>query len=379
MTKSRKPLNIDLKNIHVTEEVAAPVDVMNTMLVYDDFDPINGHGAVPLVSTLFNSIKTQKDARLKKLLTAIVNGKPGIVEAMLERDPSLLLEKLDEDDYVTALSGQRSNNATAYRTALAVEDTQMVTLIKNKLRELTGSDDVANTQYRDQFPDGWEAAERERWKLIFTTLDSLKDAIRDAKPDDIKLSYYPVGTLKVKERSDVAVVLALFRSQLNALLDEVVTKGRHFNPDLLLKAFKMYDDHYRDDFGNNWKDPHAMLFWQQGIGTIQRSLPVNYVQAFCDGLDITEEKLRHNRPQDRSLEISLFDTRVWVPTDFYPLSRSRLGFDYAIYGTAWDGSGSRVGSAPGGAVWRTFVNFSRLMSIKNSVHADICTPPTPIR
>ncbi len=95
MTSSRKPLNIDLKNAKGTEETAIPVDVMNTMLVYDDFDHVTGHGSVPLVSTLFNSIKTQKDARLKELLTAIVNGKPDIVKAILERDPSLLLEKLD--------------------------------------------------------------------------------------------------------------------------------------------------------------------------------------------------------------------------------------------------------------------------------------------
>src|SRR5580700_8902834 len=105
ITSSRKQLTIDSNNTKVITETMTPVDVMNTMLVYDDFDPVTGHGSVPLVSTLFNSIKTQKDARLKELLTAIVNGKPDIVEAMLERDPSLLLEKLDENDYVTALSG----------------------------------------------------------------------------------------------------------------------------------------------------------------------------------------------------------------------------------------------------------------------------------
>jgi len=44
-----------------------------------------------------------------------------------------------------------------------VEDTQMATLIKNKLFELTGNNDAANTQYREQFPDGWETAETERW------------------------------------------------------------------------------------------------------------------------------------------------------------------------------------------------------------------------
>ncbi len=378
LTSSRKQLTIDSNNTKVIEETMAPVDVMNTMLVYDDFGPVTGHGAVPLVSTLFNSIKTQKDARLKELLTAIVNGKPGIVEAMLERDPSLLLEKLDENDYVTALSGQRSNHATAYRTALAVEDTQMALLLKNKLFELTGNNDVANTQYREQFPEGWEIDETKRWAPVFTTLDSLKDAIRDVKSGDISSSGEPEYKLTVRKGSAVAKILALFRSQLNARirrLNEIVTTGRHFNPHLLLKAFQMYDDHFQDDFGNAWSDPRAMLFWQQGIGTIQRGLPVNYVQAFCDGLYATEAKLRNNQPQGRLLKIDFLDTLrlTRVPMDFYPLSTSRLGFDYAIYG-AW--CGRPCGACCAGGCGR---DFSKLMSIKNSMHADICTPPVPKR
>ena len=56
--------------------------------------------------------------------------------------------------------------------------------------------------------------------------------------------------------------------------------------------------------------------------------------AFCDGLYITEEKLQKHNPQGRALKIQLFDTgqQTWISFDFYPLSASRLGFDYAIYG-----------------------------------------------
>lgn len=65
MARSQKQLTIDSKNTKVAKEIAAPVDVINTMLGYDDFDPVNSHGMMPLVSTLFNSIKTQKVCAIK--------------------------------------------------------------------------------------------------------------------------------------------------------------------------------------------------------------------------------------------------------------------------------------------------------------------------
>ena len=114
--------------------------------------------------------------------------------------------------------------------------------------------------------------------------------------------------------------------------------------------------------GCHWSDPRAMIFWQQVIGTVQRGLPVNYVQAFCDGLYTTEEKLRDNNPQGRSLKFQLFDTGqgAWVSSDFYPLSVSRLGFDYAIYGCTGWGDGGVVSA---GTTYEE--EFLRIMSIKN--------------
>ncbi len=322
---------------------ATPVDLMNIMLGYDDFNPLKGHGSALLVPTLFNSITTQKIARLKELLTAIVNGKPDKVKAMLEKDPSLLLEKLDENDYVTALTGQRCNHVTAYRTALAVEDTQMAVMIKNKLIEVAGKD-AANTQYREQFPDGWEIDEAKRWESLIMMLEILKNVIRDAKPGDILSSGGLMCKLTVREGSDVAFALALFRSELDDRLFEIVTTGRHFNPHLLLKASEIWNDVYHNA---SWGDPRCLLFWQQVIGTIQRALPVNYIQALCGGLDSIEKDLRNNIPQNRSMHVYLYYPRgrlVWV----YPLSKSSLGFDYAIY------CGMECGYATPGSPWDTY-------------------------
>ena len=51
---------------------------------------------------------------------------------MIEEYPILLLEKLEEKDFVTAPSGQKAN-ATPYQMALATEDTQMAEMIKAQL------------------------------------------------------------------------------------------------------------------------------------------------------------------------------------------------------------------------------------------------------
>lgn len=330
LTNSRR----ELASMQMTEEQIVPTGVVNLILTYDNFDSINGLSSVPLISTLFNSVKIQKYVRFKKLLKAITKGNFEKVQAMIWDDPSLLLEKLDINDYVITPSGQKCNHITAYRTALACEDTSMANRIKYVLYQLTGNDRLANTQYREQLPEGWEAIETKRWNPIYTVLESLKNAIRDAKPDDITSSGDPEYMLTIKENSFVTTELTSFRKHLNARLEEEITTGRHFNPDLLLQAYQMYNDLYQKDFRSDSSDPRALLFWQQVIGTIQRALPVNYIQAFCAGLEKTIEALQVDVYQGRSLKIQIFDTarNNWVPTNLYPLSASRLGFEYAIYG-----------------------------------------------
>ncbi len=295
---------------------------------------------------------------LGDLHRAILSGDLKTLEEQIKQDPKLLLEKLEEKECMTiqGLSGHKAS-VTLYRTALATEDTQMAEMIKAKLIEVAGKEE-ADAQYNAQFPKGWELLEEKRWKPMSKQLDVVTQAIRYAKPDDIVSSGYPEYKLTVKDRSNVAIALAHLRSLLDATLNEIVTIGRHFNPHFLLKEFQLYDDY----FGNNLSDPRALAFWRLVIGYAQRFMPVNYVQAFFDGLYNSEEKLRKGIPQGRSLKFKVFDSRsnTWVSTDFYPLSISRLGFDFA-FGWAGVASGEwpRVCRGAG-------AKFSKLMSIKNS-------------
>jgi hypothetical protein len=149
---ARSQFNVGSKD---TEETLVPGDVMDIMLGYSNLDNINNHAELPLESTLYNS-RLQK---LKHLLTAIVSGDLDKTKAMLEEDPSLLLEKLEENDYVVSPSGKKSNYGTAYLTALlAVENIQMASripdIIKTKLKEIK-EEEAANAQCYEILADAF--------------------------------------------------------------------------------------------------------------------------------------------------------------------------------------------------------------------------------
>jgi hypothetical protein len=281
---------------------------------------------------LHDEYRQFKQTKLKSLLEGILRADPKAVQDIIEEYPILLLEKLEEKEFVVGPSGHKVySNLTPYQVALVQEDTQLAAMIKNQLI-LVADENKANAEYNEWFKQGWEDEEQKRWDPIFTQLDTLTTAVCDTKPEsgDITSSGHPNYKLTVREGSAVADALAKFRSLLDATLNEV-TIGRHFNPGILLKAFDIYDKRYTD-LGDNWSDPRAMLFWQQVIGSIQRIMPANYVQAFCDGLEKTAGKLEKGEPQGRAFKFDVFDSGHWVPSDFYPLSGSRLGFDFAIYG-----------------------------------------------
>lgn len=177
----------------------------------------------------------------------------------------------------------------------------------------------------------------------------------------------------VREGTELAIALTQFRSLLKSKMNEIVTIGWHFNTALLYRAFEIYDDHYHDYFGSDWSDPRATLFWQQVIGYIQRFLPANYLQAFCDGLYKTEKKLRNGSPQNRSFKLNRYDWDwcSWILADLYPRLASSLGFDFAILACETNSKASH-------RAWcmrfeardqpRAFLN---LMSIKSSRHTEL--------
>ncbi len=311
---------------------SVPVGVMNILLGYTDYsdeylekdappsDRIAGHATVPLVNTLFHSIQTK---RLRMLLTATVSGQPAVVKAILNENPSLILSKLEEKEFLTAPTGHPFN-LTPYQAALAVDDTQMAGLIKSYFAD----EKQANAQYKMLFHKKWKEEEAKTWTPILTQLNALTQSFRHAKDSDFISSGKHDYKFTLRAGSDVAEALARFRLLMDATLHQVVTNGRFFNPKLLQRAFKIYE---RDQKSlGNWQNPRALLFWQQTIGYIQRFMPVNYAQAFCDGFKKTNESLEQGLPQGRSLILAILRPGIWHINAFYPLGVSSLGSDFAI-------------------------------------------------
>jgi hypothetical protein len=368
MTNSQKQFNTDLKEAQVIADPTVPVNVTNIMLGYDGCDNVSGHAVAPLVSTLFNTIKTQKLARLRVLLTAVVSGDPDKAKAILEQDPSLLYEKLEEGQFVTAPSGHKFN-LKPYQAALSVDDTQMAEMVKSYFAKLHDEKE-ADKQFGEQCPKEWETAEEKKWKPILDQHDNTLRTICDSKNGDIISSGDPDYIITVKKGSPVEQELLEFWRLLDATLNEVITTGkRPFNSNLLSKALQLYDDekNYEDYFGGRWDDPRALLFVQQVIGYngIQRIMPVNYVQAFQDGLANTTQKLQKQQPQGRSTRFEIYHSGNLVPLDFYPLQlRGYPGFNIAERaGGGWSGRGNSAAVVGG---WRMgSAAFLKLMSVKS--------------
>ncbi len=298
-------------------DASVPAPIVNIILEYVSPDPmlISSAGSSSLVTTLFNS---QKLARLRTLLTAIVQGQPDEAKKILEKDPTLLFDKLDNNEFVTSRSGHKFN-LKPYQAALSVGDTQMADMVKSFFKD----EKEADRQFDEQCPKGWEELEEKKWSPIFEKLDKLVPIIGAAKAD-ITSSGDPDYILTVKKGSLVETELNEFWSMLDATLNEVITIGKWpFNRKLLLKALQIYGDdkNFETYFGNNLADPRALLWMQKVIGYegIQRLMPDNDVQAWRDGLENTVKKLKKNEPQGRSTEFEIYRAGNWLPVSFYPL------------------------------------------------------------
>ncbi len=102
----------------------------------------------------------------------------------------------------------------------------------------------------------------------------------------------------------------------------MITTGKHFNAQLLVEAFRLFDQNY-GAFGN-FNSRQNNLFWCKVIGYIQRFLPACYAQAFAQGVYHIVEK---GEELNRSFDFR-FGRGSYFPLDSN--SKFRLGYNYAI-------------------------------------------------
>jgi len=327
MSSSQKQFDSDSKDKIILADADIPGSLAKIILEYEDSGSTIDNPLVTnsLVSTLFNS-KTQ---RLKSLLRHIVSGEPDEAKAILEKDSSLVLGKLEEKDFVTAKSGHKFN-LYPLQAAVSVFDIQMAEMIQSYFFD-------KKEAYKQLKQCEWDKKDEEKWEPIFEQRDTLAHTIRDSKSHiNVIETNYPNHhyTVTVEKGSLVEKELFKFWGLLDATLNEVITAGkRPFNYDLLLTTLEIYEDKLKDYFGGWCDDPRALLFVQKVIGYdgMERFMSINDVQGFQADVSITAEKLRTKAPQGRSTCFEIHRSGQWVPVNFYPLQpRSCSSFGFII-------------------------------------------------
>ncbi len=190
----------------------------------------------------------------------------------------------------------------------------MAEMIEFYLRKLPEGELEIKQQQVQQFPLGYEKEEKAQHESDIAALKKVAEAVAVSQ---VMISH---DTNKTIPDATCEKALEDFRKYL--VPKGVIKTGKHFNANLLVEAFKLYEEKY-EAFGCTWNSPRNMLFWQKIIGYIQRYLPACYAQAFSQGLHFVvnrNEKLGHSF-KDR------FDNVFFFPLDARP--EFRLGYDYA--------------------------------------------------
>jgi hypothetical protein len=230
-------------------------------------------------------------------LHLVIRGNQDEAEKMLRVNPELLLIKAIVTDY-----SDRKIEGTAFQLALGADDVEMSEMIAPYFDKLPGGGGPAakEKQIKDQFPTGEESKNN---AVDSAELKKVVQAISDSATD-----------------ADCEAALQAFKAYLKP--KDIIQSGKHFNTDILIEAFKLYDEKY-NDFGG-WDSRRNNLFWRQVIGNIQCCLPSCYAQAFCQGLyAIVEDKEK----LERSFGFRYSPGTIYFPLDSDP--NFRLGVDFA--------------------------------------------------
>ena len=257
------------------------------------------------IKPIFKNALTRLQSQVDILLNRVVKGKQKEAEEIIKANPTLLLSKGTAIDY-----SNRTIHGTAFQIALGAEDVRyqpheecMIEMIKRYLKQLPDGEEEIAIQIHEQFPDGWEKIEEKRVENDWNALQKVVNAISNARPCD-----------------DCETELQEFRDYLKPI--GIIKTGKHFNIQLLVQAFKLYDKNFNHFDGVNSHQNH--LFWTKVIGYIERFLPACYAQACSQGIYYIVE---NSEKLTRSLKFR-FDYFCFFPLDNDP--HHRLGYDYAF-------------------------------------------------
>jgi hypothetical protein len=166
--------------------------------------------------------------------------------------------------------------------ALGAEDVQyhpeeecMAEMIERHLNALSNGTKIISAQIAEQFPEGWEIRRKESIKLDLAALKIVFEKLKIAKTE-----------------AECETTIKGFSHYLSLKKCKIIREGKHFNKELLIAAFLLFDINY-EHFGNRWDAIKNTTSWRRIIGLIQTNMPASYAQGFCQGYFYLVERGKH--------------------------------------------------------------------------------------
>ncbi len=295
---------------------------------------------------LHSLFKQPASKHVHQFLTHVVRGEKNEVKAFLDKNPSLLLEKIQVTD-----EAGRKILGTAFQIALGAKDVspfpdkfnEMAEMIASYFEKIPDGEKEKQKQYDEQFPEGFEKLEATRRARDSEALNTVFAAIKD------------------KPLAEAEEAVTAFQDYLKTQAQQVIKIGYHFNEALYEQALTLYNNNF-DACGGYFSDKNNLAAVKV-LGGIQHYFTANLAQAACDGFGkVVDEKKVLSRSK-------LLEDKV---TSFF---NSKLGVDHFVYsyyvgrqGGAWrEGQGGR-------AIGANVVSVSNLMSNKNSSLGKLMQP-----
>jgi hypothetical protein len=285
------------------------------------------------------------DTRLAQLLQHIAYGQKEDAEKIIKSNPGLLLLS---GPIVKDYAG-REIQQYPYQMVLAAADVfvkfkndvyqpdaqgeEMKEMIERYCIELLGEE------------KGVAELERQR-KMIFS--DDFEEHVKQKRVEDLAAvteMFKAIGDAEVLDEEglleECGKALKKFKTHLEPKgIITTTTQGYHFDPQILVEAFRLYDANYAT-FGNNWNSPKNLFAWQKVIGLIQRYLTACDAMVLCQG---PYYLVRDGEPFERTLNFR-FGGGVYFPLDADP------SWSFGKNGAAGGGEGLGAARRFGRLAW----------------------------
>lgn len=276
---------------------------------------------------------------------------------LAEKYPALLLCK--------GTAKRADTGQTFYFTPLQLarylKDEEMVAMLFSYMDE-----DEIKKQFSEQFPDGYEALQKERIAAGFKLLQETFDAIHESKVETEEEYEYKLIIDSKTEQS---------LTRWNHFLQSkgVIQTGEDITDVFLHRIFQLYEENYaRFSIGNvpgvgdrTCDSPKNLLVCCRMIGSTERPLPLNIIQAMSDGIERTIDKKEKGKRQGRTLMFDIWDGKNWVGHDFLTTLVSSphqgLGVNFAIFRFEGVATGPRWVAWNG--KWATRINDAGIFKI----------------